>query len=363
MTRLATPSASDVDVLFVTTDPARDDRQVLRDYLDRFDPSFEGLTGTSVTDHRASAAKPRHLASRRASSCRPAATRSLTAPPCSGSTPMTRCRSCGPRAPRRPSSPPTSRHPPDGKVRLSARRLSDDARVHVLTSLEHPEPEPGRLAPRTVPAARLRPVHHPRDRRRRLDRRAPLGGPWRPAGRDRRHRGLGGALRPGRRPDLPRDHRLQLYFGAGSTRSTRCTSGRAGSASGAPSPSAASGGIGARRGDRLLLVARRASPPACWSRRPSAGGATTSTRSCSAARPTCRGRLEIDPAHRPDGYVDFATFHPTFLYECLWYLAASRRDLGRPAVPARPRPGVRALRHGYTVGRGWIEALRIDTSR
>jgi protein SCO1/2 len=30
---------------FVTTDPARDDPQTLRTYLDRFDPSFEGFTG------------------------------------------------------------------------------------------------------------------------------------------------------------------------------------------------------------------------------------------------------------------------------------------------------------------------------
>ena len=34
-----------VQVVFVTTDPARDDEQVLRRYLDRLDPDFEGLTG------------------------------------------------------------------------------------------------------------------------------------------------------------------------------------------------------------------------------------------------------------------------------------------------------------------------------
>lgn len=34
-----------VDVVFVTTDPARDDEEVLRTYLDRYDPQFEGLTG------------------------------------------------------------------------------------------------------------------------------------------------------------------------------------------------------------------------------------------------------------------------------------------------------------------------------
>jgi len=43
--RLDDAEAADVAVWFVTTDPARDDPQTLRDYLDRFDPAFEGLTG------------------------------------------------------------------------------------------------------------------------------------------------------------------------------------------------------------------------------------------------------------------------------------------------------------------------------
>lgn len=34
-----------VDVAFITTDPARDDPRALREYLDRFNPRFEGLTG------------------------------------------------------------------------------------------------------------------------------------------------------------------------------------------------------------------------------------------------------------------------------------------------------------------------------
>lgn len=34
-----------VDMVFVTTDPARDDQKTLRTYLDRYDPTFEGLTG------------------------------------------------------------------------------------------------------------------------------------------------------------------------------------------------------------------------------------------------------------------------------------------------------------------------------
>lgn len=45
LTRLDEGARDDVEVLFVTTDPARDDEATLRRYLDRFDPSFTGLTG------------------------------------------------------------------------------------------------------------------------------------------------------------------------------------------------------------------------------------------------------------------------------------------------------------------------------
>ena len=45
MTRLDESDRDQVDVVFVTTDPARDDEAALREYLDRFDPSFIGLTG------------------------------------------------------------------------------------------------------------------------------------------------------------------------------------------------------------------------------------------------------------------------------------------------------------------------------
>ena len=44
-TRLSPTDRARVGMLFVTTDPARDTPQVLRAYLDRFDPSFEGLSG------------------------------------------------------------------------------------------------------------------------------------------------------------------------------------------------------------------------------------------------------------------------------------------------------------------------------
>jgi prolipoprotein diacylglyceryl transferase len=72
--------------------------------------------------------------------------------------------------------------------------------------------------------------------------------------------------------------------------------------------------------------------------------------------------LEIDPLYRPAGYQDVETFHPTFLYECLWNLGAfgvliwldHRFRLGFGRVVA----GYVML---YTLGRGWIENLRIDT--
>lgn len=45
MNRLDDADREQVDVVFVTTDPARDDRTVLREYLEDYDPGFIGLTG------------------------------------------------------------------------------------------------------------------------------------------------------------------------------------------------------------------------------------------------------------------------------------------------------------------------------
>ncbi len=73
--------------------------------------------------------------------------------------------------------------------------------------------------------------------------------------------------------------------------------------------------------------------------------------------------LQIDPSHYPPG-LDFAAgtlFHPTFLYELLWNLAMA----GVLVYLARRFD----LRHGrvfwlyvalYTLGRLWVEMLRID---
>lgn len=45
MTQLDPQDAKQVQPLFITTDPARDTPAVIRAYIDRFHPSFEGLTG------------------------------------------------------------------------------------------------------------------------------------------------------------------------------------------------------------------------------------------------------------------------------------------------------------------------------
>ncbi len=41
------PGASDVEVVLVTTDPVRDTPDILRAYLDKFNPAFIGLTGSA----------------------------------------------------------------------------------------------------------------------------------------------------------------------------------------------------------------------------------------------------------------------------------------------------------------------------
>ncbi|MEV6861679.1 prolipoprotein diacylglyceryl transferase [Streptosporangium subroseum] len=72
--------------------------------------------------------------------------------------------------------------------------------------------------------------------------------------------------------------------------------------------------------------------------------------------------LEIDP-DRPGTVPGVDTYHPTFLYESIWDLA-----LGLALIWVGRRF---ALRHGrvfalyvagYTVGRFWIEGLRVDTA-
>lgn len=73
--------------------------------------------------------------------------------------------------------------------------------------------------------------------------------------------------------------------------------------------------------------------------------------------------LEIDPGFRPVGFEEFATFHPTFLYELLWNLAGAAL-----IVYLDKRLDLRGGRvfwlyvMVYVSGRLWIETVRIDTA-
>ena len=75
--------------------------------------------------------------------------------------------------------------------------------------------------------------------------------------------------------------------------------------------------------------------------------------------------LEIDEAHRVAGYGLQETFHPTFAYEALWNLClAAVLVWVVPKMLPRLRTGYLFAVYvlGYTVGRLWIELLRIDTA-
>src|SRR3954451_19655852 len=77
------------------------------------------------------------------------------------------------------------------------------------------------------------------------------------------------------------------------------------------------------------------------------------------ARPTDKPwGLEISPAHRPAGHADFATFHPTFLYEAIGNLRVVALVI---LVDRRFKLGHgRAFFlyvAGYTAGRAWIETM------
>ena len=74
-----------------------------------------------------------------------------------------------------------------------------------------------------------------------------------------------------------------------------------------------------------------------------------------------RQGLRIDPAHRPVGYGGFAAFQPTFLYESLWCLGVAALVIWADRRFTLGHGQAFALYvAAYTVGRAWIEYLRID---
>lgn len=71
--------------------------------------------------------------------------------------------------------------------------------------------------------------------------------------------------------------------------------------------------------------------------------------------------LQIDPVHRPVGLADVATYHPTFLYELLWNVAiATLLIIVGNKLKWSHGQVFFAYIVGYTMGRLWIEAMRID---
>ncbi|MDR1512628.1 MAG: prolipoprotein diacylglyceryl transferase [Propionibacteriaceae bacterium] len=72
--------------------------------------------------------------------------------------------------------------------------------------------------------------------------------------------------------------------------------------------------------------------------------------------------LEIDPVHRVAGYGQYATFHPTFLYEALWDLALAAFLLFFVERKLKWGRGKLMATYvvGYAVGRFLVESLRID---
>lgn len=71
--------------------------------------------------------------------------------------------------------------------------------------------------------------------------------------------------------------------------------------------------------------------------------------------------LQVPLRYRPSGYSQFETFHPTFLYESLWCLGAALLLIKWKALK-NLRSGSIFLSYIslYSLGRLWIESLRID---
>jgi prolipoprotein diacylglyceryl transferase len=71
--------------------------------------------------------------------------------------------------------------------------------------------------------------------------------------------------------------------------------------------------------------------------------------------------VKIDPAHRPATTPDIATYQPTFLYECLWCIGVAVLVIWAEKRFRLAYGRTFALYvAAYTVGRAWIEWLRVD---
>ncbi len=160
--RLSPEEQRQVQVAFITTDPARDTPSKLRTYLDRFDPDYVGLTGP--IERIDQLAQPMDVFIKKGEKL-----------PSGGyavdhSTVVVAVdHGAGDLVWTGATSPADM-----------AEDLEQDpggtAMNPLLTDPVDPEPLRGRLAPRAAPAAGLRVRDHPGCLRRHLDRRAALGG-------------------------------------------------------------------------------------------------------------------------------------------------------------------------------------------
>ncbi|CAA9375354.1 MAG: Prolipoprotein diacylglyceryl transferase, partial [uncultured Nocardioides sp.] len=218
-----------------------------------------------------------------------------------------------------------------------------------------PQPLPGGLVPRAVPVARLRAVHPRRHRGRGLAGGAPLGrARWR-AGPGQRRGAVGGAVRDRRRAALPRPHRLGelLRRGRRPRRGPLRLAGRPRHL----------GSDRARRRRRLhRCPPRRSGVPSA--------GRRAGTRDHPGPGDRPAGQLvqpgAVRPPHRPalgagDPRRDEAPCRLRAVRDLPPDLplrgpveprGPRPAAVGRPPVPHRPRPVVRALRRGVLLRPG-----------
>lgn len=70
--------------------------------------------------------------------------------------------------------------------------------------------------------------------------------------------------------------------------------------------------------------------------------------------------LEVPMRFRPDGFTEFATFHPTFIYESIWCLIVAFLLLRFEKFRMAPGSIFIAYVALYSFGRIFVESLRID---
>lgn len=72
--------------------------------------------------------------------------------------------------------------------------------------------------------------------------------------------------------------------------------------------------------------------------------------------------LQVPLLNRPNSYTQFATFHPTFLYEAIWCIALAVL-LMQCGKRLRAGQVFSLYIFGYCIGRAFIESIRIDSAQ